>query len=142
MLNMNMKPSWKTTHPPYPYSGALSTPAYTKLRMMEMPMAIALTMLMVETWLSVRGMETKMPMSAEMSWNQTVQMAESERVLKILAPVKTWKPTLRVSMPLMLRYGSPRSGTSARGRNVHEDVVGQEHEAGEFVCKLGSKGLL
>ena len=38
-----------------------------------------------------------MPMTAEMSWNQTVQMAELERVLKILAPVKTWKPTLAIS---------------------------------------------
>lgn len=54
-----------------------------------MPIASAETMLMVDTWLSVRGIDTRMPIMAEMSWNQTVHSAESESVLKILAPVKT-----------------------------------------------------
>lgn len=43
--------------------------------------------------MSVRGRETIIPITADIAWKVTVHWDESERVLKILAPVKTWKPT-------------------------------------------------
>jgi hypothetical protein len=61
-------------------------------------MQIADTTDMVEMWLRVRGSETRIPMIAEIAWKATVQIDESERVLRILAPVKTWKPTARSAL--------------------------------------------
>jgi hypothetical protein len=65
---------------------------------MAMAMQIAETTDMVDTWFKVRGNETMIPMMADIAWKRTVHCEESDNVLRILAPVKTWKPTVYVSL--------------------------------------------
>lgn len=55
---------------------------------------------MKETWRNVLGIERTMPMTMIMTEKLTVQSEWSESVLRILAPVKIWKP---ISMMLLRR---------------------------------------
>ena len=67
-------------------------PAKMRKSRMAMPIQKAENIDMKETWFSVRGSDIIMPIRVVMTEKITVQREWSERVLRTLAPVKTWNP--------------------------------------------------
>ena len=82
--------------PKYPYKGASSIPAKIMNSRMATAMQAAENMDMKEIWFSVLGTDITMPIIMAMTEKMTVQREWSDRVLRILAPVRTWKPIKRI----------------------------------------------